>query len=45
MCPSIPTGGGPVGGSARARIEPKSLDDYKAVLYKNQPEGWVAEVR
>lgn len=35
---------GPVGGSARARIEPKSLDDYKVVPYKNQPEGWVAEV-
>lgn len=21
-----------------------SLDDYKVVLYRNQPEGWVAEV-
>ena len=21
-----------------------SLDDYKVVLYKNQPSGWVAEV-
>ena len=20
------------------------LDDYKVVLYRNQPEGWVAEV-
>ena len=35
---------GRAGGSARARREPKSLDDYKVVLYKNQPEGWVAEV-
>jgi predicted RNase H-like HicB family nuclease len=21
-----------------------SLDDYKVVLYRNQPEGWVAEI-
>ena len=21
-----------------------TLDDYKVVLYRNQPEGWVAEV-
>ena len=21
-----------------------SLDDYKVVLYRNQPDGWVAEV-
>jgi len=21
-----------------------SLDDYKVLLYRNQPEGWVAEV-
>ena len=21
-----------------------NLDDYKVVLYRNQPEGWVAEV-
>ena len=21
-----------------------SLDDYKVVLYRNRPEGWVAEV-
>ena len=21
-----------------------ALDDYKVVLYRNQPEGWVAEV-
>ena len=21
-----------------------SLDDYKVVLYRNQPQGWVAEV-
>ncbi|HEX4135616.1 MAG TPA: type II toxin-antitoxin system HicB family antitoxin [Bryobacteraceae bacterium] len=21
-----------------------SLDDYRVVLYRNQPEGWVAEV-
>jgi predicted RNase H-like HicB family nuclease len=21
-----------------------SLDDYKVVLYRNEPEGWVAEV-
>jgi predicted RNase H-like HicB family nuclease len=21
-----------------------SLDDYKVVLYRNQPKGWVAEV-
>ena len=21
-----------------------SLDDYKMVLYRNQPEGWVAEI-
>ena len=21
-----------------------SFDDYKVVLYRNQPEGWVAEV-
>jgi len=22
----------------------RSFDDYKVVLYRNQPEGWVAEV-
>lgn len=22
----------------------RSLDDYKVVLYRNQPDGWVAEV-
>lgn len=21
-----------------------ALDDYKVVLYRNQPEGWVAEI-
>jgi predicted RNase H-like HicB family nuclease len=21
-----------------------SLDDYKVVLYRNQPDGWVAEI-
>ena len=21
-----------------------TLDDYKVVLYRNQPEGWVAEI-
>ena len=21
-----------------------SFDDYKVVLYRNQPEGWVAEI-
>ena len=21
-----------------------SLDDYKVVLYRNQPQGWVAEI-
>ena len=21
-----------------------NLDDYKVVLYRNQPEGWVAEI-
>ncbi len=21
-----------------------SIDDYKVVLYRNQPEGWVAEI-
>jgi predicted RNase H-like HicB family nuclease len=21
-----------------------SLDDYKVMLYRNQPEGWVAEI-
>ena len=21
-----------------------SFDDYKAVLYRNQPDGWVAEI-
>jgi predicted RNase H-like HicB family nuclease len=23
---------------------PMGLDDYKVVLYRNQPEGWVAEI-
>ena len=23
----------------------ETLDDYKVVLYRDQPEGWVAEVR
>ncbi len=28
----------------RARLRPVGLDDYKVVLYRNQPEGWVAEI-
>lgn len=26
------------------RKHPMALDDYKVVLYRNQPSGWVAEV-
>ena len=25
-------------------MEDMGLDDYKVVLYRNQPDGWVAEV-
>lgn len=25
-------------------MKPMSIEDYKVVLYRNQPEGWVAEV-
>ena len=28
----------------RGRILSMSLDDYKVVLYRNQPDGWVAEI-
>lgn len=27
-----------------AKLTDVSLDDYKVVLYRNQPDGWVAEV-
>ena len=27
-----------------AKLREMSLDDYKVVLYRNQPDGWVAEV-
>jgi len=25
-------------------MNPAGFDDYKVVLYRNQPEGWVAEI-
>lgn len=31
-------------GRAEGTIGVMSLDDYKVVLYRNLPEGWVAEV-
>jgi hypothetical protein len=27
-----------------ARIDEMKFDDYKVVLYRNQPHGWVAEI-
>lgn len=29
----------------RAELAGMTLDNYKVVLYRNQPDGWVAEVR
>lgn len=26
------------------RLEEVSLDDYKVILYRNQPDGWIAEI-
>ena len=28
----------------RLRIDSVSFDDYKVVLFRNQPDGWVAEI-
>lgn len=28
----------------RPKIVAVAFDDYKVVLYRNQPEGWVAEI-
>lgn len=28
----------------QAKIRPMGFDDYKVVLYRNQPDGWVAEI-
>ena len=39
MCPSIPADAGTCRRFSKATIQPpKSLDDYKVVLYKNQRE-------
>ncbi len=29
---------------AAYNVDGMSLDDYKVVLYRNQPDGWVAEI-
>jgi predicted RNase H-like HicB family nuclease len=28
----------------RVELDGMTLDDYKVVLYRNQPDGWVAEI-
>jgi predicted RNase H-like HicB family nuclease len=33
-----------VDGGAAVQLRPMGFDDYKVVLYRNQPEGWVAEI-
>ena len=32
------------GGTEEYNRESMGFDDYKVVLYRNQPEGWVAEI-
>ena len=32
------------GRGAAYNVDAMSLDDYKVVLYRNQPDGWVAEI-
>jgi predicted RNase H-like HicB family nuclease len=32
------------GRGAAYNVDGMSLDDYKVVLYRNQPDGWVAEI-
>ncbi len=40
-------GWGRIGGTlsrGRGRLEGMGFQDYKVVIYRNQPEGWVAEI-